>query len=117
MVRALQDAFGDGICFNTPLDGAAAPHILNVSFPPHQGRPLDGEMLLLGLEMEGVLASSGSACTSGALEPSHVLQALGVPRETARATVRLSMGRATDEAAVDRAVEALRRVVTRGRGV
>lgn len=116
LVEGLQRAFGDSMRLNSPLEGFAAPHIVNVSFPPRDGQRVDGEMLLLGLELEGVLASRGSACTSGALEPSHVLRALGVPTETAQATVRLSLGRATDEAAVDRAVEALRRVVARALG-
>lgn len=114
--RALADrlgeAFGEAVRLNTPLD-RSAPHLLNVSFPPADGRALDGEMLLLGLDLEGVMASAGSACTSGALEPSHVLLALGVPRETAQATVRLSLGRSTTEADVTEAVEALRRVVGR----
>jgi cysteine desulfurase len=104
--------------FNTPLyrAEAVAPHILNVSFPPVEGRAVDGEMLLLGLDLAGVHASSGSACTSGAVEPSHVLRALGVPRATANATVRLSLGRATTEADVDVAAEQLAAVVGRMRG-
>lgn len=101
---------------NTPPGDAAAPHILNLSFPPAGGRALDGEMLLLALDMAGILASSGSACASGAVEPSHVLAAIGLDRETARASVRLSMGRSTDEAAVDAAVEAVAAAVARQRG-
>ncbi|MFN3596936.1 MAG: cysteine desulfurase family protein [Rubricoccaceae bacterium] len=108
-----------GVRFNTPLEGyacaphACAPHILNVSFPPPGAAPLDGEMLLLGLDLEGVQVSAGSACTSGALEPSHVLRALGVPRETAQATVRFSLGRPTTEADVEAAAAALGRVLQR----
>lgn len=108
-----------GVRFNTPLEGHAetphpcAPHILNVSFPPLGRTPLDGEMLLLGLDLEGVYVSAGSACASGALEPSHVLLALGVPRETAQATVRFSLGRTTTEADIDAAVGALGRVLAR----
>jgi cysteine desulfurase len=107
---------GDRARINTPSGDAAAPHILNVSFPPAAGRALDGEMLLLALDMAGIAASSGSACASGAVQPSHVLEAIGLGRETARATVRLSMGRATDEAAVDAAVDALAAAVERQRG-
>ena len=115
----LREAFGEALRFNTPLAGFAeapvlvAPHILNVSF--RAAAPLDGQMLLVGLDMEGVHVSSGSACTSGALEPSHVLLAMGVDRETAGATVRYSLGRDTTEADVDAAVEATRRVVVRMR--
>ena len=70
-------------------------------------------MLLAGLDLEGVHVSAGSACTSGALEPSHVLLALGVERATAGATVRFSLGRGTTGSDVDAAAEALRRVVGR----
>ncbi len=115
----IRERFGDGVRFNTPLAGFAehaadvAPHILSVSFRPAGGEALDGQMLLVGLDMEGVAVSAGSACTSGALEPSHVLLAMGVPRETAGATVRFSFGRDTTEADVDAAAEALGRVAGR----
>ncbi|MDX1440466.1 MAG: cysteine desulfurase family protein [Rubricoccaceae bacterium] len=115
----IQAALGDKVQFNTPLNGLhsdpqpVAPHILNVSFPPFNGRKIDGEMLLLGLDVAGVYVSSGSACTSGAIEPSHVLLAMGVPPETANATVRFSLGKSTTEAGVDYAAEQLHTVVNR----
>jgi cysteine desulfurase len=113
LATGLREAFGNGLQVNSPADGA--PHILNVSFPPQGGRPVDGEMLLLALDMGGVMASSGSACASGAVEPSHVLRALDVERDAARATVRLSMGRSTTEASVDHALAVLAEVVERAR--
>ena len=119
LAAAIREPFGDAVRFNPPLgsdDVETAPHILNVSFPPMNGRAVDGEMLLLGLDLAGIHASSGSACTSGAVEPSHVLRALRVPRETANATVRLSLGRGTTEADVDFAAEHLVAVVGRQRG-
>ncbi len=116
LADAIRSHFGDSVRFNTPLENSA-PHILNVSFPPADGRPLDGEMLLLGLDLAGIHVSSGSACTSGAVEPSHVLRALGLPRETAGATVRLSLGRGTAEADTDFAAEQLAAAVGRMRGV
>jgi cysteine desulfurase len=70
-------------------------------------------MLLAGLDVAGVCVSAGSACTSGALEPSHVLLAMGLPRETAGATVRFSLGVETTEGEVDRAVRVLQEVVGR----
>lgn len=115
----LREAVGEALRFNTPLrqDGArAAPHILNVSVRSNSGAALDGEMLLLSLDMAGVQVSAGSACTSGALEPSHVLLAMGVPRETAAATVRFSLGRGVTEADVDRAAAAFITTVTRMQG-
>ncbi|WP_095511402.1 cysteine desulfurase family protein [Rubrivirga marina] len=107
----LVDAFGDRLVVNTPAD--AAPHVLNVSLRPSASGPLDGEMLLTALDLEGVHASAGSACTSGALEPSHVLLALRRDRDVAAATVRFSLGRTTTEADVEAAAGALRRVVAR----
>ena len=107
----LAQALGERLVLNTPAD--AAPHIVNVSVQPGPGGALDGEMLLAALDLDGVLASAGSACTSGALEPSHVIQALGVRRDTAGATVRFSLGRETTEADVAQAASALARIVER----
>jgi cysteine desulfurase len=66
------------------------PNNLNVSFPG-----ADGETLLLSFDLHGIAASSGSACASGSIEPSHVLLALGLPLPLARAAVRFSLGRGT----------------------
>lgn len=81
---------------------------LNVSFPG-----ADGETLLIGLDMEGVSASSGSACMVGSVQPSHVLLAMGVPIEAARATVRFSLGKPTTGAEIEAALTALSRVLER----
>jgi cysteine desulfurase len=89
--------------------------VVNIAFPPYEGQPVDGEMLLLNLDMEGVHASAGSACTSGALEPSHVLSTLGLSRETAAAAVRFSMGKDTTPEHVSYVVETLATVVQRMR--
>jgi cysteine desulfurase len=112
------DAAVDGpYVLNTPMeDGPAAPHVVNVAFPPVGGEALDGEMLILNLDMKGVAASAGSACTSGALEPSHVLSALGLERETAAAALRFSMGRSTTDEDVDYALDQLRDTLQRMRG-
>ena len=98
----------------TPSDtDEAAPHILGVVVPPVNGHPIDGEMLLLNMDMENICVSAGSACTSGALEPSHVLMAMGMNRDTAAAFLRFSVGRNTTDEDVGRAVEALDRVLRR----
>ena len=91
----------------------AAPHILGVVVPPVNGHPVDGEMLLLNMDMENICVSAGSACTSGALEPSHVLMAMGLDRDTAAAFLRFSVGRNTTDEEVDLAVEAFDRVLRR----
>jgi cysteine desulfurase len=123
-LRALQRRLIDGIqsevpaplTITTPIDTAAtAPHVVNVAFPPVDGTPMDGEMLILNLDMKGVMVSAGSACTSGALEPSHVLSAIGLDRETASAAVRFSLGVSNTIEHVDRAVDALAATVQRMR--
>ena len=117
LVDGLEEAVPGDYVLNTPIDDLpVAPHVVNVAFPPTDDEPLDGEMLILNLDMEGVLVSAGSACTSGALEPSHVLSALGLERETASAAVRFSFGADTTADEVDYALEALHTTLDRMRG-
>ncbi|MEA2501527.1 MAG: cysteine desulfurase [Actinomycetota bacterium] len=78
---------------------------------------VEGESLLLMLDARGIAASSGSACTSGSLEPSHVLMAMGVRPELAHGSLRLSLGRATTAEDVDAALEVLPPVVERLRSI
>ena len=68
---------------------------------------LDGRVLVTRLDMQGLEVSAGSACASGSLEPSHVLLAMGLPRERARSALRLSLGRETTDDDISRAVEIL----------
>jgi cysteine desulfurase len=90
-------------------------HILSVSFPWEEYR-LEGETLIAGMDLRGVAVTSGSACTSGTLQASHVLVAMGRDERTARATVRFSLGRSTTEEDVQYAAEMLEDVVrTAGR--
>ncbi len=114
LVEGLDEVLSREWILNTPIEEApVAPHVVNVAFPPNGGQPLDGEMLILNLDMEGVFVSAGSACTSGALEPSHVLSALGLDRETASAAVRFSLGAETTEEDIDYSLEKLRAILTR----
>jgi len=77
----------------------------------------EGESILLGLDLKGVCASSGSACTSGSLEPSHVLLAMGIPPEDAHGSVRLTLGRDNTEEDVDYVLEVLPPIVQRLRAM
>ena len=87
-------------------------NIVSVSFDDCK-RKVDGEALILGLDLEGVAVSSGSACTSGSVKASHVLLAMGRNKETAKATVRISMGKSTSKEDLDCAVEKLEKVIKR----
>ncbi|MGM0556768.1 MAG: cysteine desulfurase family protein [Myxococcota bacterium] len=84
------------------------PNTLNVAFPS-----VDGEDLLLALDLEGVSASSGSACTAGSLEPSHVVLAMGYEHDDARRSVRFSFGPTTTHEELDRAAETIGSVARR----
>jgi len=96
-----------GVWRNTPNQGTL-PNILNVGF-----RGIRAETLLLALDLEGVAASSGSACASGSMEPSHVLQAIGLPTQDAHACLRLSVGWTTTFEEVTAAAEIIMAVVSR----
>ncbi|MCL1881280.1 MAG: aminotransferase class V-fold PLP-dependent enzyme [Oscillospiraceae bacterium] len=85
---------------------------LNFSF-----EGIEGEALLLQLDMSGIAASSGSACTSGSLDPSHVLLALGLPHEIAHGSLRISMSKYTTDAEVDLLLEKLPAIVEKLRAM
>lgn len=87
-------------------------HLSNISF-----RFIEGEGLLINLDLEGVAVSTGSACSSGTLEPSPVIRALGVSDEVARGSIRFSFGKDNTEADVDYAVDVLSRAVERLRAL
>jgi len=87
-----------------------APHVLNISVPG-----TDSESLLIALDLAGVACSSGSACQSGSIDPSHVLAAIGVPRELAIAAVRMSLGPLTTDDCIARVAELFPALITKAR--
>jgi cysteine desulfurase len=97
------------VVVNGDLDRRVAGSI-NVCIPG-----ADGETLLLLLDQAGIACSSGSACSSGALDPSHVLLAIGVPRNLAKGSLRFSMGRSSTRADVDAVIDAFPRIVEQAR--
>jgi cysteine desulfurase len=113
-MTALRDRLEAGLMKQIPalvVNGSSAPRaagISNVSVPG-----ASSESLLLTLDMEGIGISSGSACSSGAVAPSHVLTALGLPPEIAGPSLRFSLGRETTEAEIDRVVATLPPLVER----
>jgi cysteine desulfurase len=116
-VAALRDRLERGILERvddvTVNGGGAprAPHICNVSFAG-----IDSETLLMRLDLEGVAVSAGSACTSGALEPSHVIAALGSDARRQQGVIRFSLGEATSEEDIDTVLELLPRISEQLRG-
>ena len=84
------------------------PSTLNVSFPGGEG-----ESLIMSLDLEGIAVSTGSACSSGAIEPSHVLMALGIDPKTALGSIRFSFGRDNTLEDVDYVMQKLPGIVSR----
>lgn len=117
-LRGLRDRLEAGLCSRVPdlaVNGAGAeraPHVLNVSVAG-----ASNESLLITLDLEGLAVSSGSACSSGAVTPSHVLTAMGVPAEIAGPSVRFSLGRGSSEKDVERVLDVFPGVVERLRAL
>lgn len=88
-----------------------APHITNISVPG-----LDSESMLMALDLRGIGCSAGSACQSGSVSPSHVLTAIGVPRDLANAALRISFGCLNDDECVDRVADVFSKLVDKARG-
>lgn len=84
------------------------PGILNVSF-----EGVESDSLLLSLDLKGIAASNGSACTSGIVEPSHVILALGLPKAMAQSAIRFSLGRENTREDIEYTVDALREILAR----
>src|SRR2546423_1356589 len=111
-MRRLRDRFEaelaervEDIVFNGDRS-ARLPHLANVSF-----RYIEGEGLLINLDLQGVAVSTGSACSSGSLEPSPVIRALGLSDELARGSIRFSLGKETSDEDIDYVLEVLPRAV------
>ncbi len=113
-VRALRDRLQAKLlasCTDCMINGdpdRRLPNTLNISF-----EYIEGEAILLLLNQYGICASSGSACTSGSLEPSHVLRAMGVPFTAAHGSIRFSMSRFNTEAEVDFIAKVMPKIVNR----
>jgi len=90
----------------------SVPGILSICF-----EYIEGESLILNLDLKGIAVSSGSACTSGSLEPSHVLKAMGVPPVSAQGSIRFSLGRENTEEEIDYVLEVLPEIVERLRRI
>jgi cysteine desulfurase len=113
-IRALRDRLMKGILDKIPdahLNGHPEKRLvgnINISF-----KFIEGEGILLWLDDEGICASTGSACTSGSLEPSHVLLATGLPVEISHGSLRLTLGNVNTDADVDFVLAVLPKVVSR----
>jgi cysteine desulfurase len=110
----LRDRLEQGILAQVPsahINGRGAPRVGNTSNIRFDG--IDSEPLLIALDIKGFAVSSGSACSSGATEPSHVLAAIGLNREQARSSVRFSLGRSNTQEQIELLIDAVVQVVAR----
>ncbi len=107
-ISALRDKLENGLLQrvrDSRANGSRAPrtpNTTNIMFPG-----IEGEALVIALDLKGLACSTGAACSSGAVEPSHVLTAIGLPPEEARASLRFSLGRHTTAADIDFALQAV----------
>ncbi len=117
-LATLRDRLEGGLLTGVPetaLNGAVSPRVpntTNVSFAR-----IESESLLIGLDLEGIAVSSGSACSSGTLEPSHVLKAMGLPHARTLSSIRFSLGASNTVADVDRVLQVVPRVVEKLRSL
>jgi len=113
-IKNLRNRLETGIlqrCFNAKVNGAGANRICNTSNISFDY--LESELILLQLQNSGILASSGSACTSGSLEPSHVLEAMGLNFTQANSSIRFSLGKYTTEQEIDYVIEKVSGIINR----
>lgn len=115
-LRALTEALAAGVVSIPGVTRRGHPEARLPNTVAFSVEGCDGMSLVAGLDLEGICASSGSACSAGSLEPSHVLKAMGVPASEANALIRFSLGRDSQRDAVDAVVEVLPRIVRRIRG-
>jgi len=117
-LRALRDCLEREVMYavrGTRINGAQASRVSNTSSLSFQD--VDGESIVLGLDVQGICISTGSACSTGEPEPSHVLRAMGLSSRDAQGTIRVSLGHATRQKDIDRTVWALLATVARLRQI
>lgn len=117
-VRALRDALEEGLlreCLDARINGDRKSRLANTSNISFDY--VEGEAILLLLDRLGICASSGSACTSGSLEPSHVLRAMGVPFTSVHGSIRFSLSRYTTEEEIDTVVREMPGIIRRLREI
>lgn len=112
LLTQLKQKLSVNVRVNGPQD-KGAQHIVNLSFSDNEGNFISGEMLLQNLDIEGICVSNGSACTSGAMEPSHVLNGIGMDTDLANSSIRLSFGKQNTEEDIHYFVEKLDKILNR----
>ncbi len=117
LTSLLNETLGDSVIINSPPgnetvnpDDTYLPNMLNISFRPEKIKR-DPETILIKLDLSGIAVSSGSACTSGMIQPSHVLKAIGYDDKSAKSSLRISFGRFNTESDVEEFVRVLKELI------
>lgn len=106
LINGLKDKIND-IYINGSMD-KSLPNIANIRF-----EKIEGESILLSLDLAGIAVSTGSACTSGSLQPSHVLLAMGISKENAHGSIRFSLGKDNTEKDIDKVIRIMPKIIKR----
>lgn len=110
LIGLLKENFGDKVIINSADGIKSLSNIVNITFNPAKTN-LDPETLLINLDLKGIAVSSGSACASGSVQPSHVLKAIGFDDNMAKASLRISFGRFNEESDAVNLVNALIEII------
>ena len=107
LLSKLDKEFSESISVNSLTGEKSLPNIVNLSFK----KKIDSDTIIIKLDMKGVAVSSGSACSSGAVQPSRILKAIGFDDETAKSSLRISFGRENKKEEIDYLVDVLKEII------
>lgn len=102
----------EGVVLNSPTGGKSVENIINITFTPEVLSKVEGDALIIRFDLNGIAVSNGSACTSGALQPSHVLLAMGKGEEVARKSIRVSLSNSNSTQDLDAFIATLQKILS-----
>jgi cysteine desulfurase len=109
LIRMLHEI--DGVIVNSPANGKSVDNIINITFRPEVLARVEGDALIIRFDLDGIAVSNGSACTSGALQPSHVLLAMGKGEEVAKKSIRVSLSKSNSTEDLDGFITTLKKII------
>jgi cysteine desulfurase len=110
LLTKVKEAFSNSVIINSLEGSNSLPNIVNISFDTSKVK-LDADTLLIKLDMKGIAVSSGSACSSGSIQPSHVLKAFGYDNDIAKSSLRISFGRENTEDEIEFLISSLKEII------